>query len=246
VIEQIKSDQAFSIKMLPIELYTIPISKARSGMGLPDEWVKQLELCHDDRRQVMAIKQCTANTNAFEQLQSGDLVLSIDGKVVSKDFDIESAAYGKETVNIIVFRDLQEVHLTIQTSELPVIGTNRLLLWSGLVIQAPHYAVISIGYCPPNSGGVYCSSWAKGSPAHKYGIQATTWIVEVNGNPTPTMDDFIVVVKKLKDKEFVRMKTIDLSTKVKVLTLKTDYHYFPTVELRLKNRTWEMVKHNGN
>ncbi|RHY19684.1 hypothetical protein DYB36_010674, partial [Aphanomyces astaci] len=146
---------------------------------------------------------------------------------------------------VMVLREHQELALTVETLELSGTGTSRVIVWCGLVIQEPHYAVVSLGYMPEEGGGVYCSRWCYGSPAHKYGLRATMWIVQVNNEPTPTLDAFIRVVEGLRNGDSVRMKTISLNTKPKVVTLKTDYHYWPTVELKRRDESgdWAYVHH---
>jgi len=37
--------------------------------------------------------------------------------------------------------------------------------------------------------------WSYGSPAHRYGLYALQWIVEINGKPTPDLDSFVNVTK---------------------------------------------------
>ncbi|KDO31320.1 hypothetical protein SPRG_03936 [Saprolegnia parasitica CBS 223.65] len=234
-----------AVTVLPIQLYTYPLSKARAGLGLSPHWIRELEQCYDDKRQVLAIKRCAAGTDAYAQLQSGDLLLSIDGTVVAKDFDVERLCMGKSQVQLVVLREQQEMTLPVQTMELSGWGTSRVITWCGLVIQEPHYAVVNLGYVPEEGGGVYCSRWCYGSPAHKYGLRATMWIVQVNNEPTPTLDAFIKVVENLQNGASVRMKTVALNTKPKVLTLKTDYHYWPTVELcrNADSGDWAYVFH---
>ncbi|KAF0745275.1 hypothetical protein Ae201684_000306 [Aphanomyces euteiches] len=246
VVEAFQSGQSpRSVTVLPVQLYTYPLSKARAGLGLSPHWIRMLEQCYDDKRQVLAIKRCAAGTHAFTQLQSGDLLLSIDGVVVAKDFGVERECIGKAQVQVVVIRNREELTLTVETCELSGIGTSRVIVWCGLVIQEPHYSVVNLGYLPEEGGGVYCSRWCYGSPAHKYGLRATMWIVQVNDEPTPTLDAFIRVVEGLRNGDSVRMKTISLNTKPKVVTLKTDYHYWPTVELKRIGETgdWAYVHH---
>lgn len=246
VVQTLRQDKMPHINMLPAQHCMYALSQARSGFGLTDYWVRQIELCHDDRRKVLSIKRCVANTDAAKVLKSGDLLLSIDGKTVSKDIDVERACYDKSELDLVVFRKSKELKLRVKTSILPNLGTERVVSWSGLMLQAPHYAVVSLGYMPANSGGVYCSRWCYGSPAHKYGLHAMIWIIEANGCPTPTLDTFLDVVNSLPSGKSVRLKTVDLSTKVKVFTLKTDYHYWPSVEVRRMDTVWKRILHSSN
>ncbi|KAG3156994.1 Pro-apoptotic serine protease [Phytophthora idaei] len=231
------------VNILPAQLLTFSLSKARSGLGLSDTWIQKLESCYEDKRQVLGIKRCAAGTDCAGKLESGDLLLAIDGQVLVRDADVERAVDGKTELTALVVRDQKEKEVTVSTSQLSAMGTDRVIVWCGLVIQSPHYAVASLGYIPEEGGGVYCSRWCYGSPAHKYGLRATIWLVEVNGEPTRTLDDFLRVVERLDNRESVRLKTISINTKPKVFTLKTDYHYWPTVELRREGLDWKYVEH---
>ncbi|ETL86487.1 hypothetical protein L917_14081 [Phytophthora nicotianae] len=62
-----------SVNILPAQLLTFSLSKARSGLGLSDAWIPKLESCFEDKRQVLGIKRCAAGTDCAEKLESGDL-----------------------------------------------------------------------------------------------------------------------------------------------------------------------------
>ncbi|KAJ0410543.1 hypothetical protein ATCC90586_006567 [Pythium insidiosum] len=234
-----------TVNTLPAQLLTYSLSKARSGLGLSDHWIQQLQQQYEDKRQILGVKRCAAGTDCATKLESGDLLLAIDGRVMVRDFDVEEASADKDQVAITVLRNQEELTVSVQTTHLSAMGTDRVVIWCGLVVQAPHYAVACLGYIPEEGGGVYCSRWCYGSPAHKYGLRATIWIVEVNGVATETLDDFLRVVRQLQNGDSVRIKTISLNTKPKVFTLKTDYHYWPTVELRREGWDWRYVSYSS-
>ena len=85
------------------------------------------------------------------------------------------------------------------------------------------------------------SRWCLGSPAHKYGLRATLWILEVNDVPTPTLTAFKQVVSQLPTGSCVRIRTRDLNTKPKVFTLKTDEFYWPFNEYTRVGSEWTSV-----
>lgn len=49
----------------------------------------------------------------------------------------------------------------------------------------------------PKGGGVFISRWHHGSPAHRYGLYALHFITEVNGAPTPDLEAFLDVARRL-------------------------------------------------
>ena len=85
-----------SVHVLPIQLLTYPLSKARSGLGLFDSWIQKLEAKYEDKRQIIGVKRCAAGTDAAVKLQSGDLILAVNGQVVVRDIDIEKASAGQK------------------------------------------------------------------------------------------------------------------------------------------------------
>jgi S1-C subfamily serine protease len=260
------------VNVLPVQLLTYSLSKARAGLGLTDKWIEQIEKRYEDKRQILAVKRCAAGTSCSFQLQSGDLLLSINGQVVVRDLDVEQAITSSSSssdeekekekeenvtkLNMIILRDQKELTLQVDTTKLSSFGTDRVVIWCGLVLQRPHFAVASLGYIPEevfdkknsaqqnHTAGVYISRWCYGSPAHKYGLRATIWIVEINEHAIKTLDDLLYIVNTIEDGKSVRIRTIALNTKPKVFTLKTDYHYWPTVEIKRHNQyEWKYVHH---
>lgn len=45
---------------------------------------------------------------------------------------------------------------------------------------------------------MYCSRWFYGSPAHKYGLRATTFVTELNGTPTRNLDEFCAAAAEIQ------------------------------------------------
>jgi hypothetical protein len=59
-----------------------------------------------------------------------------------------------------------------------VFDLRRLVHWCGAQLQAPHRAVRELGFQPEHAG-VFISRWHHGSPAHRFGLFALHWILEV-------------------------------------------------------------------
>ncbi|XP_034207245.1 protease Do-like 7 isoform X3 [Prunus dulcis] len=126
----------------------------------------------------------------------------------------------------------REIDLLVGTDVRDGSGTTRVVNWCGCIVQDPHPAVRALGFLPEEGHGVYVARWCHGSPVHRYGLYALQWIVEVNGKQTPDLDAFVNVTKELEHGQFVRVRTVHLNGKPRVLTLKQDLHYWPTWELR--------------
>ncbi|KAF8030641.1 hypothetical protein BT93_E2932 [Corymbia citriodora subsp. variegata] len=226
------------VRILEIELYPTLLSKARS-FGLSDQWVQALVKRDPVRRQVLRVKGCLAGSKAENLLEQGDMVLAINKEPVTCFRDIENACQALDNsddtdgkLNLTIFRQGHEIDILVGTDVRDGIGTTRVINWCGCIVQEPHSAVRALGYLPEEGHGVYVARWCHGSPVHRYGLYALQWIVQINGKPTPDLDAFISVTKELEHGEFVRVKTVHLNGKPRVLTLKQDLHYWPTWELR--------------
>ncbi|XP_030507636.2 protease Do-like 7 isoform X1 [Cannabis sativa] len=234
------------VRILEVELYPTLLSKARS-YGLSDDWVQALVKKDPVRRQVLRVKGCFAGSKAENQLEQGDMVLAINKEPVTCFQDIEDACHALDKydnnegkLNITIFRQGREIDLQVGTDVRDGSGTTRVINWCGCIVQDPHPAVRALGFLPEEGHGVYVARWCHGSPVHRYGLYALQWIVEVNGKPTPNLDAFADVTKGLEHGEFVRIRTVHLNGKPRVLTLKQDLHYWPTWELRFDadTATW--------
>ncbi|KAJ7964515.1 protease Do-like 7 [Quillaja saponaria] len=225
------------VRILEVELYPTLLSKARS-FGLSDGWIQSLVKKDPFRRQVLRVKGCLAGSQAENLLEQGDMVLAINKEPVTCFHDIENACQAldkcfnnDEKLNLTIFRQGCEIDLLVGTDVRDGIGTTRAINWCGSIVQDSHQAVRALGFLPEEGHGVYVASWCHGSPVHRYGLYALQWIVEVNGKQTPNLDAFANVTKELEHGEFVRVRTVYLNGKPRVLTLKQDLHYWPTWEL---------------
>ncbi|CAF2103483.1 BnaA05g32590D [Brassica napus] len=231
------------VRILEVELYPTLLSKARS-FGLSDEWVQILVKKDPVRRQVLRVKGCLAGSKAENLLEQGDMVLAVDKMPVTCYNDIEAAClsldkgtHSDENLNLTILRQGREMELVVGTDKRDGNGTTRVINWCGCVVQDPHPAVRSLGFLPEEGHGVYVTRWCHGSPANRYGLYALQWIVEVNGKKTPDLNAFADATKELEHGQFVRIRTVHLNGKPRVLTLKQDLHYWPTWELRFDPET---------
>ncbi|CAJ2640797.1 protease Do-like 7 isoform X2 [Trifolium pratense] len=231
------------LRILEVELYPTLLSKARS-FGLSDAWIQAFVKKDPIRRQVLRVKGCLAGSKAENLLEQGDMVLAINKEPVTCFRDIENACQALDQSNtndgklqMTIFRQGREVELLVGTDVRDGNGTTRTINWCGCIVQDPHSAVRALGFLPEEGHGVYVARWCHGSPVHRYGLYALQWIVEINGKPTPDLDSFVNVTKELEHGEFVRVRTIHLNGKPRVLTLKQDLHYWPTWQLRFSPDT---------
>jgi pro-apoptotic serine protease NMA111 len=225
MLDRVRTDKP--LHSVEAEFSVQPIASARE-IGLSDEWATKLSEQNPTQRQVLTVVRMVGGTPAAKLLQQGDLVLAIDGKVVTRFREVERAAADKSEVKVTVWRGSSEQTLDLKTAELPGADIDRLVEWGGATLQAPHRAMSAQRGIPPL--GVYVGYFAYGSPATRYGLYPGRRIVEVDGIPTPDLDAFL---------GSVRLKTITWNNAPEVITLKLDKHYWPAYELTHTVTGWE-------
>jgi pro-apoptotic serine protease NMA111 len=222
------------LRSLEAQFQAVPLATA-SELGLPGEWRARLE-GHGLRRQVLAVSRLVAGTPAAEKLQSGDLLLAIDGAVVDRFREVERAAQ-RPVLSLTVLRSGKVQDIAVATVPLSGADVERVLVWAGATLEAPHRALAVQRGVPPQ--GVFVAYFSYGSPASRYGLWAGRRILEVDGRPTPDLDAFIAAVAGREDRASLRLKTVTWNEAVEVITLKLDRHYWPAYELRSTPAGWE-------
>jgi S1-C subfamily serine protease len=221
---------------LDVEFATAPLASA-SRLGLPPAWLKRIEAASPTERQVLTVTRMVGGSDAFRKLRQGDLLLAIDGALMTRFREVERAVADKDSVKVTVWRDNSERNFDIRTTELNGVDIDRLVMWAGATLQKPHRAMLAQRGMPAE--GVYVGYFAYGSPATRYGLFPGRRIVEVDGVATPDLDTFLRVVAGKAERDAVRLRTIAWNNAPDVITLKLDQHYFPTYELRRGAAGWE-------
>ena len=231
-LEAVRTGQ--DLHSLEVEFKTLPLATARK-LGLSDEWVAILESRDTRHRQVLSIERLVAGSPAAAVLRPGDLLLAVDGRPLNRFREVEKATQSPR-VSLIVLRDGQELELEVDTVRLDGRNIDRLLLWAGAVLHAPHRALAAQRGIPPV--GVFVAYFSYGSPATRYQLFAGRRILEVDGRPTPDLDAFIAAVQGRQDRQSLRLRTVSWNGAEDVITLKLDKHYWPAYELRHSQDGW--------
>jgi pro-apoptotic serine protease NMA111 len=234
MLERVRNDRP--LHSLEAEFAVQPLSNARE-IGLSEEWTRKLSQHTSTLRQALTVVRMVGGSPAARLLKQGDLLLAVDGNVVTRFREVERATADKPSVKVTVWRGGAEQEIELPTVELPGSDIERLVQWAGATLQAPHRAMSAQRGIPPL--GVYVGYFAYGSPATRYGLYPGRRIVEVDGVPTPDLDAFLAAVRGRPDRASVRLKTITWNNAPEVITLKLDKHYWPTYELVQTPSGWQ-------
>jgi len=219
---------------LEAEFVYAPLFAARN-MGVDEEWLARLEQNNPLHRRALSITRLVAGTAAATELRNGDMILAVDGEVVTSYRALEKAAQ-KPRVIVTVWRNGEAVDVDVETAALDGRGIDRVVSWAGALLQDPHRPMAAQRGIEPY--GVYVAFFSYGSPATRYGLYAGRRVIEVDDDPTPDLNAFVEAVSGMKDRESIRLTTVTWNGAVEVITLKLDNQYWPAYELRRTEDGW--------
>lgn len=219
---------------LEAEFVYAPLFAARN-MGVDEEWIARLERNNPVHRRALSITRLVAGTAAAKYLENGDIVLAVDGQVVTSFRSLEEAAQ-KPAVTVTVWRQGKARDIEIETAVLDGRGIDRAVSWAGALLQDPHRAMAAQRGIDPE--GVYVAFFSYGSPATRYGLWAGRRVVAVDDAPTPDLQAFVDIVSGKADRSSVRLKTVTWNGAVEVITLILDNQYWPAYEIRRTENGW--------
>ncbi len=231
----VESNGKLALRTLDVELYPVPLSQARK-LGLPAGWIRRLEAAESQRRQVLIVSRLTADTPAQNLLQTGDLLLAVDGKPAISFRGVAKASQ-RPQVRLTLLRNGRVMNVTVPTVVLNGRGTQRILLWAGALLQKPQHAAAAQRDIPP--AGLLVDYYNFGSPASRYGLTPGQRIVAVDGRPTPDMASFIAAVKHEHNGDTVRLTVRTWNGMVQIITLRLDLRYWPTYEVVHTDHGWQ-------
>ena len=234
MVERLRSGRP--LHSLEVELAPQPLAQARR-LGLDAQWLERLEQGGATPRQVLSVVRLTGGSPAQRLLRQGDLLLEIDGRVVSRFRDVEQAVADHAEVEVTVWREAAARRIRVPTVALTGVDFDRIVQWGGATLHAPHRALLAQRGSAPD--GVYVAWFGYGSPATRAGLFPGRRIVEVDGVPTPDLDAFLAAVGGRPDRASVRLRTIGWNNAPELITLRLDQHYWPAYELRRRGDGWE-------
>ena len=233
MIERMRSSQP--LHSLDVELALTPLASAQL-IGLAPSWAARLAAHSGTRRVVLTAIRTTGGSPAARLLEPGDLLLAIDGHVVTRFEQVERATADRSQVRLTIWRGQQALTLTVPTVVLSGTRLHRVVEWAGATLQTPFHSMLAQRGVPPY--GVYVDDFDYGSPAARYGLYAGLRIVAVDGKPTPNLDAFLSAVARRPDHASVRITTLGWNNAPQVITLTLDDHYWPAYELLRTPHGW--------
>lgn len=248
-LEFLKNNEEPDLKILDVEFSSVSIASARIN-GVPEEWIGKVESSKIDKFQFLYIPTISVGLDNRPScsLNPGDIILTANDKLITCMRDIDNVvkllSREEEVIKCKVVREKKMIDLDVKLTRTKSFITDRVVFWSGCALQNAHHGVRQTINNLPSE--VYCTTVSNGSPGRFYAVGITNFITHVNEIPTKTLEDFLKVVKEVKDNSYVKLRVVTFDNIPMALTLKVNYHYFPTVELRKVDGVWKSFSDEEN
>jgi len=214
-----------------------PLYVARQ-LGLPGEWLRRYNALPAEMRRVLYVEQLAPDTDAAAKISTGDVLIAINGELVSDLFVAEMLAQQKE-ITVTILRAGEVLDVQLQPSALDAMGTGRVLSWAGAYFQMPF---TDIGFQKAvNFPGVYINDTDDGSPALWDGLYRNRFVVAIDGKPIDNLDDFLSAASAIKQDQITRLTTISMSGRRNIVTVEPEYNFWPTFEIRRDDEGWQRI-----
>lgn len=242
VIDQLKLNQVpKELKIIDAEFSTITVFLARTR-GVPQEWIDRFEKECDDEVKLLSVLRVSApmDDSQASPLEFSDIILTCNNKLVTNMRDL-SPMYNSTELRFKVVREMEILDIVVPTIETLSLNTSRVLFWCGALIQEPHHGVRQLMEKIPSK--VYVARKSGGGPMAQYGILTSVFITHVNDEETKDLETFVRVTSGIEDNTYVKLRLVSYDHVPGAVTMKTNYHYFPTQELRknLETGVWAEV-----
>mmetsp|Transcript_47675 Transcript_47675/g.113559 ORF Transcript_47675/g.113559 Transcript_47675/m.113559 type:complete len:1090 (-) Transcript_47675:48-3317(-) len=264
-------DPTLAVAALECEFEEVSLAKARREDGVPLENARALAACSSGgRRHILRVGRITSGGGCDGVLLEGDLILSINGKPVTKPHEVEremrKCHVARAEVNSMswrVQRSRQPVDLDLRPTLLHSDGTEHIVVFNGVVLRPTPRAVAERGgptlpFTRPGQG-LYFWYIYPGSPADTFSFADSRamrnlgWLVQLNNEPTPSIERLLEIIHSgaLSGCEWLRCHVMDAEGRLSVRALRPDFEFWPTVEIvrkkqedeEYKTPTWVRLEH---
>eukprot|EP00931_Biecheleriopsis_adriatica_P055470 TRINITY_DN32807_c0_g1_i1.p1 TRINITY_DN32807_c0_g1~~TRINITY_DN32807_c0_g1_i1.p1 ORF type:complete len:1098 (-),score=214.07 TRINITY_DN32807_c0_g1_i1:158-3451(-) len=233
-----------SIPSLELELCSKPFDSLQHGpksQRLPLKWRRRLSAAFEaqsQRKEILWVGGVMPRGAATGRVKVGDLLLEANGIPVSGPTILNhtlQASSCSQKVVLNIYRCGQSIETEVPVSWVHSDGAMRILVWAGSVLRETPRPVCEAFGVPEDLQlpGVFCTKVLPGSPAEEYGLKGNSFLRSAGGSPLCSLDDLLEAVGNIET--FIRIETTNLQGWDKVLHVRPDLLFWPTVELRCRD-----------
>lgn len=143
IIDQIQNNIQPKLRILNVETNTIQMSQVRI-MGVSEHWITKVAESNPFRHELFMVRKIDCappNGDDSQSLQEGDIILTLNGKLITRVSELD-VMYDHDFLDALIVRGGQELKLKVPTIPTEDLETDRAVIFCGAVLHRPHHAVL--------------------------------------------------------------------------------------------------------
>ncbi|KAF2640388.1 Pro-apoptotic serine protease NMA111 [Massarina eburnea CBS 473.64] len=209
-------------------------------LGLSPDWEKAVRTQFPTETGMLVAEVVLPDGPASTQIEEGDILMKVNGNLITKFVELDSimdSSVGKK-VSVTIQRAGENMDIELNVADLHEITPDRFLSVAGASFHDLSYQQARLYAISLKDSGVYVCE-AAGSFRFADGY-ASGWLVqEVDNQPTPNLDIFIEVMKKIPDRKRVVISYKHLrdlhTSNTSIITM--DRHWHAKMRIAKRNDT---------
>lgn len=196
-------------------------------LGLSPEIEARARAAQPEQTGMLVVQQVVPGSPAERKLEPGDILIAVDGKLVTRFANLESILDSSvgESVTVEVQRGGERFGFSLEVVDLHAITPASFLEISDAVLhtvsyqQARHLNMPVMGVYVANPGYMFSAA----------GIPRGAVIAQLNGVPMPDLDAFVGKIRELSDGQpaTIRYFTFDDPQTTKLSSVQIDRRWYP-------------------
>lgn len=102
------------------------------------DWIERVEREDPERHQLFMVRK--VDSGGIGGLQEGDIILTLNDKLISRVTDLD-IMYNNSELEAVIVRKREEMRITVATVPTADLETDRVVAFCGAVLHRPHHAV---------------------------------------------------------------------------------------------------------
>lgn len=206
-------------------------------LGLTSEWEGEVRKQFPKETGMLVAEVILPKGPAHEKLEEGDVLVKVNDELLTQFVrldDVLDSSVGKKVI-LLVLRGGSEVEVELDVGDLHAITPDRFVSVAGASFHDLSYQQARLYAVALKDAGVYCCE-ASGS----FRLEGADhgWLIQsIDQKPTPNLDTFIEVMKKIPDRArvVVTYKHLRDMHTLNTSILLMDRHWHKTMRLAVRN-----------
>jgi S1-C subfamily serine protease len=194
-----------------------------------------------DQPMVLEVRRTMPGSGAADQLQRGDLLVTMNGEPLVWALDLEAAA-SLGPVELVAVRNKEEQVVTVEATRIESATPTKVVEWAGMALHETGREVARWHGEQPE--GLYISAFESGGPNHRAAVFSSIILVQVDGQAVGSVDALLAATEGLSEGQSVPVTLWHpVQRRIAATALRMDFAHFPTRVFELaEDGSWTVTE----